>query len=89
MARNDSKTTQIGFGRSPAQALDVFSVNAGCDVGLANLEAGALEESIKHLLEQAVLDGMSSQTAFLCSFGLEAAGALRRASECAVRGERA
>lgn len=82
-AITENVTKAAGFDRSPAVGMDLFSVNAGFDADLAKLQAGALEAGVRELLQDGIANSgaMDGDVLNLCLFALEAAGAIRSATD--------
>jgi hypothetical protein len=74
-------TTEQDFEYVPVAEQHLMSVRPGVDVNFAISHASCLEDSVRTLLEQSVQGGMDSETAYLCTFALGAAKALRNAAD--------
>ncbi|MFZ5635615.1 MAG: hypothetical protein ACOY82_03410 [Pseudomonadota bacterium] len=74
-------TNETPFRDIPVEERPLLMVAAGVDAATAVREADDLEDAVRRLLEQGVETGIPGSTAYLCEFALEAAGALRRASQ--------
>ncbi|KZC20044.1 MULTISPECIES: hypothetical protein [Rhodanobacter] len=69
-------TIRATFGNIPVIDNDLFEVRAGIDVDQATSLAACLAESIGHIADQAVEDGMSSEIAYLVAFTADVIRAL-------------
>lgn len=77
-------TTEIAFEEIPALGEKLFTVRGGLEAETALRKADCLYESVQSLLADAMQNGMSSETAYLCDFAMDAAYALRQAAGVAA-----
>ena len=75
------QTATVAFRAIPAEGRHLLTVAAGVECQTACREAADLEDAVRRLLAGSVECGADGSTAYLCEFALEAARALRQASE--------
>lgn len=74
-------TVDTGFREIPAEGMRLLAVSAGLDCRTALREASDLEDAVRRLLGASIETGTDGSTAYLCEFALEAARALRDATD--------
>lgn len=74
-------TVDTGFRDIPAQRRHLLAVAPGIESAIARREAADLEDAVRRLLGRSIENGADGSAAYLCEFALEAARALRDASD--------
>lgn len=73
-------TRELAFRLIPAERCCLLQVADGVAIATALREADDLEDAVRALLSHNIETGIDGSTAYLCTFALETAQALRRAS---------
>lgn len=73
-------TRELAFREIPAERCCLLLVADGVEIATALREADDLEDAVRALLSHSIEAGIDGSTAYLCTFALETAQALRRAS---------
>jgi hypothetical protein len=74
-------TREIPFRDIPVEQRPLLMVASGVDSVTALREAADLEDAVRRLLVIGTEAGIDGSLAYLCEFGLEIAGALRKSTE--------